>query len=77
MTCYAAIEEESSDAWKVLIIAENVDLAYNHIVSIWVPKSIFKNHQTALLVRINAFVPTHNVKDLYEQYQEKTTTKQY
>ena len=77
MTCYAAIEEETDETWKVLIIAENVDLAYNHIVSIWVPKSIFKNHQTPLLVRINAFVPTHNVKDLYEQYREKTTTNKY
>ena len=77
MTCYVAIEEETAEAWKVLIIAENIDLAYNHVVSVWVPKSIFKNQQTPLLVKINAFVPTHNVKDLYEQYREKTKKNQY
>lgn len=68
MTSYVAIEEEQEDAWKLLIVAENKNLAYNHILSVLVPKNFMSAPQCSLFAKINAFIPTHNVKDLYNQY---------
>ena len=70
ITSYVAVEETYQDGWMVLIVAENRDLAYNHILSVLVPKTIFLKQDVTLNVKISAFIPTHNVKDLYQQYQQ-------
>ena len=67
LTQYVAIEESLDEAWKVLIVAESKDLAYNHILSVLVPKTIFSDRKTTLYAKINAFIPTHNLKELYQQ----------
>lgn len=73
LTCYVAIEEETADAIQVLIVAENIDLAYNHLLSVLVPRDVLSKDNGTLLVKLNAFIPTHNITDLYEQY--KSTPK--
>ena len=70
LTSYVAIEEETDEAWKLLIVAESKELAYNHLLSVWVPKTFFSSRTVTLLAKINAFIPTHNVKDLYDQYRQ-------
>lgn len=77
LTPYVAIEEESEVAWKMLIIAENKDLAYNHILSVLVPKNLFSSKDVTLYAKVHAFVPTHNIKDLYEQYRQQTKKHTY
>lgn len=71
MTSYVAIESASEEAIQVLVVAENTDLAYNHLLSILVPRNILMGLTGTLLVRLNAFIPTHNITDLYEQYTTK------
>ena len=71
MTSYVAIEGVSEEAVQVLVVAENTDLAYNHLLSILVPRKILEGQTGTLLVKLNAFIPTHNITDLYEQYSSK------
>lgn len=71
LTCYVAIEEETDDAIRVLIVAENTDLAYNHLLSVLVPRDVLSKEIGTLSVKLNAFIPTHNITDLYEQYKAK------
>lgn len=71
LTSYVAIENESDKYVQVLIVAENTDLAYNHLLSIMVPQDILGGQTGTILVKLNAFIPTHNIADLYEQYINK------
>lgn len=71
LTCYVAIEGTSDEAIQVLIVAENIDLAYNHLLSVLIPRKALGEVSGTLLVKLNAFIPTHNITDLYEQYTTK------
>lgn len=64
MTCYVAIEGETDEAIQVLIVAENTDLAYNHLLSILVPRKALGEASGTLLVKLDAFIPTHNITNL-------------
>lgn len=73
LSVYAGIEEEYESALKLLIIAESAELGYNHMLSVMVPKKFLADsHNTVFSAKLNAYIPTHNVKDLYQQYKEKT-----
>lgn len=72
LNIYTAIEEEFETAVKLLVIAESKELGFNHMLSVMIPKSIIdKTDSTVLSAKLNAYIPTHNVKDLYKQYQDK------
>lgn len=71
LSSFVAIEDELEDAWRVLIICDSRDLAYRHILSAIVPKNFAVTNHTIINVKINAFIPTHNVKNLYEQYKDR------
>lgn len=71
LTCYIAIEQETTDAMKVLIVAESKDLAYNHILSALVPKDLLNKPTGTILCKINAFIPTHNLSTLYKENKKK------
>lgn len=71
MTCYVAIEEITEETIQVLIVAENKDLAYNHLLSVLVPRVLLNRKKGTMLVKLNAFIPTHNITDMYEQYTTK------
>lgn len=71
MISYVAIESVTEETVQVLVVAENTDLAYNHLLSVLVPRNILEGQTGTLLVRLNAFIPTHNITDLYEQYSSK------
>lgn len=75
LNTYAAIEEEYNDAIKVLVVAESRDLGYNHLLSFIVPRDFISKPTAELKCRISAFIPTHNVKNLYQQYVEKPKKK--
>lgn len=66
---YVAIEEQNDQSMKVLIVAESVQLGYNHILSVMVPvKKGGIADKEVIAVRLNAFIPTHNVATLYKEY---------
>lgn len=71
LSSFVAIEDELEDSWRVLIICDSKDLAYRHILSAIVPKNFAATNHTIINVKINAFIPTHNVKNLFEQYKDR------
>ncbi|MBR1480507.1 MAG: hypothetical protein IJ609_01050 [Paludibacteraceae bacterium] len=71
LTSFVAVEEESDTHLKVLVIARCNDLGYNHILSVLVPRDFLTNPRAILNAKVNAFIPTHNVANLYEQYTNK------
>lgn len=71
ITIYAAMEEELADVLKILVVAECKELAFNHMLSIYVPKDCLSNSSKAWKAQMNAYIPTHNVKNLYQQYQKR------
>ena len=68
---YCGIEEEREDGLKVLLIAENRELKYNHMLSIIVPDRFVSDNNVVLKARLNSYIPTHNVRELFKQYTEK------
>ena len=74
-TTYFAVEEELEDGLKTLLVAESQDLGFNHILSVIIPDDFARNRKSVLKAVLNAYVPTHNVKDLYQQYVDKAPKK--
>lgn len=77
LTVYTAIEEEYEDGYKILLVAESADMGCNHLLSVIVPKNFLERPTAELKVKMNAFIPTHNVKNLYQQYTGKSKKKIY
>ena len=71
MNLYFAIEEEREDVLKALLIAQNPDLGFNHMLSFIIPNNFVNDKKTVFKVVLNAYIPTQNVKDLYQQYVDK------
>lgn len=74
-TVYTAVEAEYDYGTKVLVIAENEDLGYNHVLSVIVPKTFLSNPTLEFSAKLNAFITTHNVKNLYKTYKKGTKKK--
>lgn len=70
-TLYFSVEEELEDGLKILLVAESNDLGFNHIASVIIPDDFVRNRKSVLKAVVNAYVPTHNVKELYQQYVDK------
>lgn len=68
---YFGIEEEREDGLKALLIAQSIDLGFNHMLSLVIPSDFVANRKTVLKATLNAYIPTQNVKELYQQYIEK------
>lgn len=68
---YFAIEEEKGDGMKALLIAQSQDLGFNHMMSIIIPDNFVENRKSVLKATLNAYIPTQNIKNLYQQYVDK------
>lgn len=75
MTVYFAIEEEREDGLKALLIAQNKDLAFNHMLSLIIPDDFVTKQNCIIKATLNAYIPTQNVKNLYQQYVAKPKKK--
>lgn len=75
MTIYFSVEEEREDGLKALIIAQNKDLAFNHMMSLIIPDDFVTNTNCIIKATLNAYIPTQNVKNLYQQYVKKPKKK--
>lgn len=64
---YFTIEEEREDGLKALLIAECRDLNYNHMLQIIIPDNFTDKDTSVLKAVMNAFIPTQNVKSLYQK----------
>lgn len=68
---YFGVEEERVDGLKALLIARSADLGFNHMLSLIIPDDFVTNRKAVLKATLNAYIPTQNVKDLYQQYIDK------
>lgn len=68
---FFTIEEEREDGLKALLIAQSDDLKFNHMMSVIIPEGFVSNPKTMLKAVLNAYIPTQNVKDLYQQYVKR------
>ncbi len=69
---YFSVEEEREDGLAAVVIAHSEELGYNHLLSIIIPDKFVENKdETVLKVKMTSFIPTHNIKDLYQQYSVK------
>lgn len=75
MTTYFAIEEEREDGLKALLIAQSKELGFNHMMSIIIPFNFVEKKNTILKAYMNAYIPTQNVKDLYQQLKKRPKIK--
>lgn len=74
---YTGVEEEYADGLKLLVVAHDKDLGYNHLLSATIPYAALTKPKAELQVVANAFIPSHNVKTLYDTYKPKSKKKTY
>lgn len=67
MKVFFAIEEVREDGVLALVIAQSKELGFNHLLSVVIPDKFIDTKDTVLKVRLTSFIPTHNVKDLYQK----------
>ena len=70
MNVYTAIEEEFDDSFKVLVVAESSTLGFCHVLSVILPRNFLSKATSELRCKLNAFIPLHNVKNLYQQAEQ-------
>ena len=66
ISLYVAVKEDEKE-YKVTVIAENKDLAYNHLIKFIVPNDFITNQNKIWHMQITAYIPTHNLKNMYQQ----------
>ena len=67
---YFAIEEQREDGLLALVIARSRELGFNHLLSVIIPDNFVTDKNAVLKVRLTPYIPTHNVKDLYQKESE-------
>lgn len=72
---YFSIEEEREDGMKALLVAHSNDMNYNHMLQLIIPSSFVEKKNCVIKAIMNAFIPTQNVKNLYQQYTTKPKKK--
>ena len=67
MKVFFAVEEQHEDGLLVVVIAQSRELGFNHLLSVVIPDKFVLDKNAVLKVRISPYIPTHNVKDLYQK----------
>ena len=67
LNIYFGIEEQREDGLLALVIAENQDLCFNHMLSVIIPDKFVTNKNSVLKARLTPYIPTHNVKNLFQK----------
>ena len=75
MKTFFAVEEEREDGLKALLIAQSPDLGFNHMFSLIIPNDFVEKEDCVIKGDLNAYIPTQNVKDLYQQPVNKPKKK--
>lgn len=77
MEVFFAIEEEREDGLLCLLIARNREFSFNHLLSIVIPDKFVCDSQAVLKTRLTPYIPTHNVKNIYQQSTTKRKKKRW
>ncbi len=68
---YVAMEEEREDGLMMLLVAQCGDLGFQHALSLVLPWNFTEKRDCVLKGKLNAFIPIHNVKALYQEQQNE------
>ena len=71
LNLYVAIKSVTNESYVAVIVAENKDLAYNHVLTMSIPCDFLTNDNAVWETQLRGYIPTHNVKDMYKQYKIK------
>ena len=67
MKIFFAVEEQREDGLLAIVIARSRELGFNHLLSVVIPDKFVTDQNAVLKVRLSPYIPTHNVKDLYQK----------
>jgi hypothetical protein len=67
MKIFFAVEEQREDGLLAVVIAQSRELGFNHLLSVVIPDKFITDQNAVLKVRLSPYIPTHNVKDLYQK----------
>ena len=72
---YFAIEEEREDGILAIVLVHSKELGFNHMLSVVIPDNFIGKPDVVLKARLTPYIPTHNVKNLYQQQTKTKRTK--
>ena len=75
MKVFFAVEEQREDGLLAIVIAQSRELGFNHLLSVVIPDKFILDKNAVLKVRLSPYIPTHNVKDLYQKETGKHKKK--
>jgi hypothetical protein len=67
MKVYFAVEEQRGDGLLAIVVAQSRELGFNHLLSVVIPDKFVTDKNAVLKVRLSPYIPTHNVKNLYQK----------
>ena len=67
MKIFFGIEEQREDGLLAVVIAQCKELGFNHLLSVVIPDKFVSDKNAVLKVRLTPYIPTHNVKELYQK----------
>lgn len=68
---YCSVISSSNDVIDGLVIMRNEDMGYNHVMRVQFHPSTIHDRRGVITARLNAFIPTSNIKDLYYERIKK------
>ena len=75
MKIFFAVEEVREDGLLAVVLAQSKELGFNHLLSVTIPDKFVTDKNAVLKVRMTPFIPTHNVKTLYQPETENHKKK--
>lgn len=67
MKVFFDVEEQRTDGLLALVIAENKEFGFNHMLSVAISDKFVDDKKTMLKVRMTPYIPTHNIKNLFQK----------
>lgn len=64
---FFGVEEQREDGLLALVIAQSKELSFNHMLSVVIPDKFVTDNNAVLKVRMTPYIPTHNVKNLFQK----------
>lgn len=74
-TPYFGLESEDDKEIRASVVMENRKLAYNHILYITFSKDQLKRKDGVIKTKLHAYIPTHNVIELFDETKSKSGNK--
>ena len=68
---FVGIEKLEEGLLKATVIYVNIDFGYNHLLYIEFPVSALETQTGIVKAKLNTFIPTHNIKNMYNEHKNK------